>query len=226
MVHRALPGALYDSFYAAKSLQDYVKPWNIPWLDTYDAGATNSRISCVKNPLMVGTSGTLNDVTNAGVANDVAIYTSAGVVATPSKIIRTDGAPGYWQQIVFNTSGGANGGIQNFQLKNNAGLGEKVVGDYIETFMEFEIDKVGLSALKGIQMRIYFYGATTERSYEFMDYLDINIDSPDQSVLKGVFSTPRRTIPSGVTGWNIGIDLVLKTPGDNVTLRVGRVTYI
>lgn len=222
-IHRTSAGAIIASYYAANSLKESIPEWQIPWTEIYDASSTGIT-GLIKNPIMAGSGGTAGTGASGVIAATWSVSTFAGSTAVGSIITRTDNAAGNWQQIVY-TPGSSENNTCDFSSGNLTGLGGKSVGDSIELFMEFEIDAANIGMLKGIAFRYHFVGATTERSYEFVDYQTNALDIKG-GTLSGVLSTPIRTIPVGATGISILFQAVQKATGSPVTFRIGRVTIV
>jgi len=111
-----------------------------PRLDSSDAylfpAHNGDGASGVYNPMMLGTGGALSTGGTGNVADKWTCYVSSGTLAyTASKVARTDGILGEWQQFAF-TSGTA--GVLKFQ--QNMYSGAWSVGDTIRFSVEFQLD--------------------------------------------------------------------------------------
>ena len=119
-----------------KILADAISP-RLDGSDAYLFPAHNGDgASGIYNPMMLGTGGTLSTGGTGNVADKWTCYVNSGTLAyTASKVARTDGILGEWQQFAF-TSGTA--GVLKFQ--QNMYSGAWSVGDTIRFSVEFQLD--------------------------------------------------------------------------------------
>jgi phage protein U len=115
-----------------------------------------------------------------------------------SKVARTDGVPGDWQQIVV--ANGSNGQIQHNITVNGTTI---QVGDYIEAAIEFELSNLDTGAAAATQsfgIKVQSYNGTTATDMMYAPYFASGSTSNFPSDARsGVLITPPLAIPSGTT---------------------------
>lgn len=141
---------------------------------------TNFEKNLIPNGMMTGN--------NAGVATGWTIYTDAGTT-TPSKVTRTDGLQGEWQQIV-GTGATCNLHNQNQNVGVDWNFGDKVFGQ-----CEFETDN-DWSNVTNFGLQIIFTGTAASSG-------DLISAGSDEMIFlrpsSGVLRTPEVVIPTGTT---------------------------
>jgi hypothetical protein len=227
-VHRNPAGVILDAKAMANSLKEVIPPFAIPWIYSYNASASNSRISAIQNPIMVGTTGAKDNGTTGNVASSWGVSPTSGDTCVASKVNRTD-APGEWQQIVW-TPLAANRKLE-FYSTPRFNLGEKVSGEPIEYMLEFEIDNTNINMIRSIFFQATFYNSSVVNIGSTIyntDYSNSNTDIvfPLIEAPKGVVATPKFTIPSGAATVLVKFGAYSFAGGSPVTIRIGRLTYI
>jgi lysophospholipase L1-like esterase len=126
---------------------------------------SNGEVGGLPNPMMIGNT--------AGVATSVTIAALSGSpTMTPTKVARTDGLQGEWQQIVI--SGGTDGVYVQQRMTPDTGGGYFSVGDWVYAVCEVEIDP-------GAAMM----GKTGERPAEIWLH---NNDAPGLPIVNALFA--------------------------------------
>lgn len=210
--------------------RDILTKW---YNDVYDSTA-NPRGNLLTNGMLNGTGGSLGTTGGAGtVTGNVADSwtadlsgTAAGLAVACSKVARTDGINGYWQQLAISGTSPNTSGI-NALITQSPTFANMAVGDTVELAMEFELDS-GHSNVMGVMVHSYWVGGTALDSYDM--YVRITTDPTwldTGSTIKGVLRTPPIVIPTGSTGARIrGEVLLLQNVAVSATVRFGRPTFI
>ena len=189
----------------------------IPALDVLPYGAVDTA-NLITNPLLTGTGGTVGTGGTGSVATGWQVHPDQGVasVFACSKVARTDGIAGEWQQVVV-TSGQvkANFNVSGFGTTYNT-------GDRVYAVCEFETD-ADLAAATGNWFRLKLVATKPDFGDGFAGYdLDNNVDTawPAATFVPraGVFVTPVITVPSTAT-LRLAFELQRKGAG---TIRVSR----
>lgn len=227
-VHRNPAGVILDAKAIAASLKKYIPTFDVPWIHSYNASASNSRISAIQNPIMVGTTGSKDNGTTGSVAANWGVSPSVGDACAASKVTRTD-APGEWQQIVW-TPAAASKKLE-FYSAPRFDLGDKSGGDAIEYLLEFEIDDLNVGMLKSMFCQATFYNSSVVNvgsSIYNTDYSNsaVNTLFPWIKAPSGIVATPKFTIPADATSVLFKFGLYSYAGGSPVTVRVGRLTYL
>lgn len=210
--------------------RDLATKW---YLDTYDATA-NPRGNQLTNPFLNGTAGAKGTTGGAGtVTGNVADSwtvdigaAAAGLAVACSKVARTDGIQGYWQQLAISGTSPNTGGIA-VVFTQSPSFSNLAVGDTVEALIEFELD-AGHSNIMGVMVHNYWVGGTALDSYDM--YVRTVTDPTwldTGSTIKGVLRTAPITIPTGSTSARFrGEVLLLQNVAVAATVRFGRPTFI
>lgn len=154
----------------------------------------------------------------AGVATGWATNLGTAPI-TASKVARTDGKPGVWQQI---KATGAGTVYLNYTT-DAANLGTKFnVGDKVYGQIEFETDNdfVGLTKF---QARIDFLNASNQTLGLAGDnVLNAGLGNADLRMTSGVFRTPELTVMEGCNKFIFYVQLTFAGAGSGGTIRVSR----
>jgi lysophospholipase L1-like esterase len=163
------------------------------------------------NPFLVG-----GTTTATGITCDRADGGGA-ITGTPSKVARTDGLPGYWQQVNITANNA------RFRTDNTAGSPTWVAGaDYLYGLMEFQTDN-DWTTPHGLAAAIYFLnsgGAIVGRTQA------LTARSGDGDCAfrpaSGVFFMPPMQIPAATTRIRTELDFYLASGAGAGTARMGR----
>lgn len=169
------------------------------------------------NPLMTGTTGTVASGGTGSAATSFKVAGAGGAAYTAalSKVARTDGVPGDWQQAVI--SGATS--VQVYQQITD--LTRFAVGDTVYALIEFESD-ADLSAATLFTGTLLAQGSAPRGSSTLTTIAGDTYTGPVVVPNKGVLRTPNVVIPAGVTElWPL-----VKVSGGNGTFRVGRVSVL
>lgn len=225
-LHPATIGAYVIGKTHWESLQDLVPPYDRRFMngaDVYDATA-NVNGNLLTNGLLNGTSGT-KGVTGSITGNvatgwDVSLFGGSGSPACAcSKVSRTDGESGIWQQLALSGSNGAAGYYRFFQLVNS----NYSAGNLMELICEFEVDS-GFSNLTGIRLEIFDYDAGTGGYFGTRD----GVNTAGQPMytadtIRGVLRTPVHTAITSSDYLAISVNAEFDSGTLNSTIRIGRV---
>jgi lysophospholipase L1-like esterase len=189
-LHEGLRGAARMGEYLANALSSRVLAVDL--LVNSNADATN----LLAGGMMLGTSGSKGTGVTGNVATSMTAEAYSGsLTAVASKVARTDGLPGEWQQIALDPTGSATFHLRQFLTL--AG-GAFAVGDQVYAQCEFQTDSdvvpntrfnLTLSAVNSSFVGL----ATVQDLGESVDTWDAGARIPS-----GVFRTPVLTVPSGV----------------------------
>jgi len=161
----------------------------------------------ITNGMMVGNSG---PGTASGWGSE-----GATLVGTRTKVARTDGFPGEWQQVAVT---GASGWYF-FRWQVNIGA-TVAVGDTVYAECEFETDADGWAPsrfLMQIKMIGSFAGGTVTQSADML-HASGSPAMPGR-IAAGIFRTPPIVVPVGTTSIKVGVDIE-EGPG---TFRIAKV---
>jgi lysophospholipase L1-like esterase len=202
--HPAAPGAaLLGDF-----LYDILNPL-VPDIDLLPNSIQDTADNVIGNGFFAG------DV--AGVATDWATNLGTAPI-TPSKVARTDGKPGVWQQIQATGAGSV-----NLSYLTTSGIGTKVnIGDRVYFQIEFETDDdfVGLTKF---QARIDFLNASNAVIALSGDNLLISgKGNANMRMASGVFRTPEMMVVADTAKFLAYFQLVFAGDGCGGTVRVCR----
>ena len=209
-IHPKPPAAALAGKILADALRPHIADRKSLWLPGGNVDAWN----LLANGMMTGTGGTTKP---AGVTGDLATSWAAygaagsGGVGTLSKVARTDGVNGEWQQYTA-TAGNADG--FNFQQQNQAGLGTTWnVGDVVVAAMEFETDADWVG---GVQLGLLLSAKGSSHSVQDLRHASSNTGwSPGAS--SGVLAA-KMTIGTGATRLQVQASVRMTTG----TARFGR----
>lgn len=195
--HPTADGAAVLGYVLAAELKAYADIIPEKWLLPNEPGT-----QLVANPYMTGNV--------AGVATGWELYPPAGGACTGTKVARTDGVSGEWQQVEV-TSNPDHLGIR-FQRPIETGFSE---GDVVRAAIEFEVDP-GATWNGGLYacLRDISTGTFVADNYETSAEANMTLPPAD-----GVLLTPEYTIPAGT----VKIQPELWAFCDLGIFRVGRV---
>jgi lysophospholipase L1-like esterase len=183
----------------------------LPYLSRTDrlVASNDDPTNLISNGMMVGNSGGIS--TSWGPATSV-------LTGTPTKVARTDGFPGEWQQVVV---AGASG-FYFFRFIVNIGA-TLAVGDNIFFECEFETDAGGWTAYKffaQIQAFGSFPGGTVTQVIDMAH----PTGSANAAVRTpaGIFRTPVLTVPATTTSVQVGV----MVEGGAGTFRMARARLV
>lgn len=159
------------------------------------------------NPLLTGTTGTLGTGATGQVATSW-----FGYGGTFSKVARTDGIPGEWQQVVPTAD------PAQIQMRVTSAMGRWVAGDTLEGFIEYELDAIsGATNLEALINGISGASSTALRIIGGDTYTGPLTSIPT----RGVIRVPPLTITDPTTEvWLIA--RVAGTTDGTATVRFGR----
>ena len=173
------------------------------------------------NPYLTGTSGTAGAGVTGSVATGWTVKAATGsVTATTSKVARTDGKPGYWQQITNSTAGTA---ITLVQENASANVAWTPGVTQVYAICEFETDAdFALTNSSGrFDLTIDSYSTTYSGQGSMSDFRWVppSAWAAEARIPSGVLRTPVFTIPAAAN-LKILAQVVLYGTG---TFRVGRI---
>lgn len=154
-VHPSPLGAKIMGTILANALRDEKAEYAGLWLPTGNADPYN----LLANGMMIGTGGTAGPAgTSGSVATSWTPFNAGGTsAATLSKVARTDGVQGEWQQIAF-TAGNAD---ELHMQQQNTGIGTAFnVGDSVLLTAEFQVDQDWVAGLD-VRLSLQFFGPST-----------------------------------------------------------------
>lgn len=128
---------------------------------------------------------------------------------TGSKVARSDGKPGEWQQIVLTSAGT----LQFYQQNQNLGT-DWNVGDRVQAEVEFETNS-DFSGVSQFRLSIDFFGTTGNASDLFHRGSDA---AASHSIASGVLRTPIAVVPASTTR----LQFFVRFFGTGGTIRVSR----
>jgi lysophospholipase L1-like esterase len=213
-LHTATTGAMLFG----RAVADAISPFTAAVSDLVESSAD---LACkIANPLMTGTAGTKFAATITPTGNVATSWTArttaaAGTVVG-SKVVRTDGISGEWQQLAL--AGATAAQVLLYQDVASATL---PAGTLVQVQAEIEIDAATVTNLTDIELQALDLGNSNSgaalsvnhgRSGDTAAFID---GLPTSMVLK----TPVFTVPVGTTGTRARII----TTADAITFRVGRV---
>lgn len=145
-------------------------------------------------------------------------WTFSGSGVTLSKVPRTDGVNGEWQQVVATTADASNRMNRTITLG-----GDLVAGDTVQCFAEFETDAAAWASVSQFHLVAIAKNVGTPTWYAYSTFSQGAIDwaSGSPRIERGVFATPRFVIPAGSTV--VEIRLVFNGVG---TVRWGRSSLV
>lgn len=160
----------------------------------------------IPNPLMIGNT--------SGLATNVQRTATVGALGTVTKVVRTDGIQGEWQQVVVAAS------ASNRILQNATG-GSFADGDVVIATVEVDEDpSANWTDTHGLTVQALDAPGTTILGSRTVNFLGTE-HAPTGSVLR----TPPFTIPAGTAAGTLRMYYqVTATAGGPVTARVGRMS--
>lgn len=194
--------------------------------DTYNA-SNNPNGNLLANGLMDGTGGNLRDDLFGTVSGSVATgwemsttNSNTTVNFTASKVARTDGVEGDWQQIAFSGTSPNAAGYSAFMSATPTVI--PAIGTELEAMAEVQLDS-SFTAVKALSL-IILYVSANELSYDMFyydeDYPNL-VDLGD--TLSGVLRTPKLVIPAGTTSIRVRPGVVFEQNTTiAATVRFGR----
>lgn len=223
-VHPNMGGAYRLAEAYAQQLDDKIPVINVPFAHSYHASAT-TEIAIDANPMNIGTGGSLGSGVSGQVANNYSVNCNNGTnqTAVCAKIARTD-APGYWQQITYNS------GTVYGDAFNNVTYGSSTVrpltgltpGTSVFQFIcEFEMDAAPVGfKLPTVGVQFAGAGATSEYAAAFNP--PSGAGNIDKWIPRGIMATPPRVVPATATGLWISMSAFPSANNSNFTIRFGR----
>jgi hypothetical protein len=210
---------------AAAQLEPYIKyPYPGMLLDSFGDGSLGLTLDV--NPINTGTAGTKGANITADAPNgyDGNVATSYGMTTTgglgtvnTGKTARTSG-PGYWQSFKWTPT--VAGQLLILSPSVNVALGTTKPGDWVQAFMEFEIDSTSdAAALECPRVWFRFNGTTGP-----LEAVSWNANSQigfGEVPVTGVIATLPIPVPTGSTSITINYTFVGKTTG-TIIGRIGR----
>lgn len=174
------------------------------------------------NPTMTGISGTRYNAQVTGqVATSWTVYcgdVGCGTTVVCSKVARTDGVSGEWQQMVTTSSSGFTGSGCNLQQSIANGVG-MVAGDRVQLYVEVQTDDDWAGA-KSLISNIHLYGSSFVEDLMYHPLWENLTLNPGAGVLR---SRPM-TLPAGTTTKGLTpIAWKATATGGSGTIRIGRV---
>lgn len=176
----------------------------------------NALVSTNADPSQILVNGMM-DGNASGVATGWALEKLGGgtTVAAPSKVPRTDGLPGEWQQFVV-APGNASSGVLFYRL----GTGGLIPGTVLIADCEIEMD-ADVAQFQNLKITLYptSTGLTKVAPFasDFEPYASSVAAPTSARLIRGVLRTPPLTLPAGAQ--NAEFELQYKGEG---TIRVGR----
>jgi lysophospholipase L1-like esterase len=170
------------------------------------------------NPALEGTTGTLSNSATGSAATSwtVGSVTGAAITATASKVARTDGLMGEWQQVTVSSGEG-------FSLsQNNTSAGSAfTTGTQVYAVCEFQTDNDWANTTQ-FDLYVNALNASFSAIGSVVDLQwvsgDTTFDATWSRLSSGVLKTPVLTVPANTTRLNFGV----RMRGQG-TVRVGRI---
>lgn len=139
---------------------------------------------------------------------------------TYSKVARTDGIPGNWQQLVVPSD--SRGFLRSTVLQLS--LSEFALGDTVRAVLEFQADTMEVAPnvnSQAIYIGIEYYDGTTTTYRYDPEWYAAEQENMGNRSRSGVFATPWFTIPSGGSVQTLAMTIQARCGG---TYRFGRAT--
>jgi lysophospholipase L1-like esterase len=174
------------------------------------------------NPFMVGTGGPLGTGVTGVVATDWYAADAGGspsLSTVGSKVARTDGVPGEWQQFAFTA-----GSLRFLPAVDTTGF---VVGDTVHACVEFQTDP-NFDTSGCTQLETYIQSTGSANTSGYLTNTGVQYDGTEVPLTtfprSGVMRTPPMTVGAGTTGLEVWVRANnLASPG---TLRIGRIALV
>jgi lysophospholipase L1-like esterase len=190
----------------------------LPVLDRLPASNAESPKAClVSNPLMAGTAGVKYDAGGTGTMADSWTLRSGdggAYTAVASKVARTDGIPGEWQQIAVSA-----GQAQVYQAVTDTS--RWITGDIVFGLIEFEAD-ANISTATSFNATVIQLPSGPNSSVFNASFPADNYAGGWAIPTKGIIRTP----PVTIAGTTTDLRLVFKIGGGTPTIRLGRCAII
>lgn len=157
--------------------------------------STENPLLLTANPYLTGTGGTLGTGVTGSVAAGWTVQSETGsaITATASKVARTDGIPGDWQQISLTAGTGV------VLLQNEDGVNTDWIPGTTQVYAECEFQTdADLAAVTKFHLGVYTLNAAFQGQGQVEDLQWISGDTwaPEARLASGVFRTPVLTIPA------------------------------
>lgn len=187
----------------------------VPYVDTLVSNNTDTG-NLLTNGLMTGTGG--GNAVGAALTGTIAANwtVQGGFTGTVvgSKVARTDGKPGEWQQFNF-TAGGTN----RIQMRPTANITSLVAGDKVYCETEFETDAGFIPSTGYFNLVLYCYNGTTGSVSVTDNYNGaLNPSGAETRLANGTLRTPVMTVPAGTTY----VQMYIQLAGAGGAVRVSR----
>lgn len=187
----------------------------VPYVDTLVSNNADTG-NLLVNGLMTGTGG--GNAVGAALTGTIAANwtVQGGFTGTVvgSKVPRTDGKPGEWQQFNF-TAGGTN----RIQMRPTGNITSLVAGDKVYCEAEFETDAGFIPSTGYFNLVLYCYNGTTG-SVSVTDNYNGSLDpsGAETRLASGTLRTPVMTVPASTTY----VQLYIQLAGSGGAVRVSR----
>lgn len=225
------------AYYIGKTIWEAVEPY-IPKFDmrVYSAGdvyhsSENPQGNLLSNGNVEGTGGTAGTGVSGDVADNMSIaYDSASGIGTfaitASKVARTDGEDGEWQQLV---AAGTPTSSRNYRFYETVSAsGKYEAGDVLEGMAEYEID-TGHSGLRSVELVIRDRNSGSSTVFTVVDgdeFATTGYFVPDDGAkISGVFRTP--SFVANNDPGNFVYELIIQAQASqaiSATVRFGRIS--
>jgi lysophospholipase L1-like esterase len=221
--HASTGGAMRMGKVLAEALTTQVPAVNILPTSNVDAGgnaASFAKPNLLTNPMFTGTAGTVGTQATGQVADSwvVSTYTASDLTGvTASKVARTDGKAGTWQQFALTNVS------QKLRFQQTLNLGTNLAaGDIVWGAIEYELESITDLDLFRVQLSTFdanngFANRGTVIDLD-LNGADINTIPLDNNLpATGILRTPTLTTPANATGLTFSFDI--SAVG---TIRLGR----
>jgi len=211
--HASTGGAMRMGKALADALAAHVPAMNILPTSNVDASANASSFAkpnLLTNPMFTGTAGTVGTQATGQVADSwvVSTYTASDLTGvTASKVARTDGKAGTWQQFALTNVSQK----LRFQQTINMG-GNLAAGDLVWGAIEYELESITDLDLFRVQLATFDAnnGYANRGTVIDMDLngADINTIPLDANLpATGILRTPTLVMPANATGVTFSFDV-------------------
>lgn len=221
--HASTGGAMRMGKVLAEALTPHVPAVNILPTSNVDAignAGSFNQPNLLTNPMFTGTAGTVGTQATGQVADSwvISTYTASDLTGvTASKVTRTDGKAGTWQQFALTNVS------QKLRFQQSLNMGANLAaGDVIWGAIEYELESITDLDLFRVQLATFDAnnGYANRGTVLDMDLnsADINTIPLDQNLpATGILRTPTLTMPANATGLTFSFDV--SAVG---TIRLGR----
>lgn len=229
-LHPNAKGAYYIAQAIIASLTNYILPFDGRFSDVNDVyDATNNPYgNLLTNGMLNGTGGAVSGTGRSGTVADswtFANATSIGSVGTlaavASKVARTDGETGYWQQFAYT---GTPGALFTDYFRNTTAVsaGYTAGVDYVYMTADYEVDASSAGLL---QVGGYAFSAGAATNPSRLDPVyDTSADVYPPVAIAGVVKTEPFLIPASATSISGYIAISHKASvAASSTIRVGKI---